>query len=85
MKFDGQYRIDGDFDSLLRLFETSELKISYLDITSVDMRLGGLSNTFKGRLKGMFEVFSILRQHHRTRTAIALLFHRYISKLFRMR
>lgn len=83
-KFDTRYRIAGDFELLLRLFENAELRICYLDITSVNMRMGGLSNTFKGRLKGMFELFSILRKHYRMRSAIALLVRRYISKLSRL-
>ena len=59
--FDTNFKIAGDYLSILRMFTKNKFKSKYLPFTSIKMRLGGLSNSFFNLQKKSFEDFKALR------------------------
>ena len=62
--FDEGFRISGDYEFLLRIFKGYEGAICYLDMTSVLMRSGGISNSgYRNALKKWHEDLIALRKN----------------------
>ena len=52
LEFDEAYNISGDYDFMLRLLNKTQIKVSYVPMPLVHMRLGGASNGSLGKLIG---------------------------------
>ena len=62
--FDSSYDISGDYEFILRLFSCGKYKASYIPITLVKMRVGGVSNkSFYNILKKMREDYFALKKN----------------------
>lgn len=54
------YKVAGDFDFLVRMFYGRDIRWTYLNMTSVKMRSGGISNS------GVFSKFTIMKEISRS-------------------
>lgn len=62
--FDLQYRVQADFDLMLRLFEIQQIRSTYLPNTLVRMRMGGATTgSFRNMVLGNLEAAHACRQH----------------------
>lgn len=63
-KFDDNFKISGDYDSMLRYFLSGKLYPAYLPQVICKMRLGGASNKSVSNIAiKMYEDFSIMKRH----------------------
>lgn len=77
--FDEKFKISGDYDFLLRVFNKFEGKIVYLDSVSVMMRHGGVSNnSYKNSLRKWKEDFIVIKQNN-VGSILTVLFKRIIK------
>ena len=81
-KFDIQYKIAADFESLLRYIYIHRIKTQYLDMDFVTMRTGGASTvSLANRVTIMREHLRAFRNHGIKNNALRLSL-RYFSKLW---
>ncbi len=77
--FDEKFKISGDYDFLLRVFNGFEGKIVYLNSVSVIMRYGGVSNlNYKNSLRKWKEDFIAIKQNN-IGSILTVLFKRLIK------
>ena len=62
--FNENYRISADYDFILRLLSTPEIKIAYLPEVITKMCIGGKSNTFKNIILKSAEDYIALKHNH---------------------
>ena len=59
-----KYKIDADYDLIIRLFKTNNYNIGYINDYLVLMRLGGVSsNGIKGYLNNVKEAYKVLKEN----------------------
>lgn len=83
--FKTDYKIGADFELLLRLIYVNHIKIKYLPLDMVTMRVGGVSTQgLKSHVRIMKEHLRAFKENH-VSTNICLLMSRYFTKLKELR
>lgn len=84
--FDLNFKISGDYLSILRLFSKNNFKSVYLDFTSLKMRQGGVSNRFSNFLHKYNEDFLALKlSGFNASLCFFIIFLKNIQKIFQVR
>jgi glycosyltransferase involved in cell wall biosynthesis len=79
--FNLSYRIAADFELMLRLFETHQIKTAYIPHVMVKMRLGGTTNrNFKNILLQNLEIRRALRNHNMSSSLVGFIAHKCRSR-----
>lgn len=79
--FNTQYKISSDIDLMFRFLEINNLKSKYIDIYSVLMETGGLSNkNFVNKIKLNLEIIQILKKENKSFSIISFLIKKLILK-----
>ncbi len=79
--YDTSFRIAADYEYILRLFKSGEIRASYVPSVFVQMRLGGASNRSVGNLfRKMREDYRAMRMHG-LRFCLLVLFCKNFSKV----
>lgn len=75
--FDLSYHIAADFELMLRIMVTHNVRTAYLPKIMVKMRLGGASNkNFKSILKQNLEIRRALKSHNLSSSLASFIFHK---------
>ena len=79
--FNTQYKISSDIDLMFRFLEIYNLKSKYIDIYSVLMESGGLSNkNFINKIKLNLEILQILKKENKRFSIISFVMKKLILK-----
>jgi glycosyltransferase len=84
--FDLNFKISGDYLSILRMFSKNNFKSVYLDFTSLKMRQGGVSNRVSNFLHKYNEDFLALKlSGYNVLLCFFIIFSKNIQKIFQVR
>lgn len=78
--FDLNFPITADFDWVVRVFQSNDLRSAYSGMVTVLMRTGGLSSRFRKKADANREMVESCKQHGIPTSSI-LIRMRYLSKL----
>ena len=65
-KFDERYRIAGDYEWFLRMSRYGQVRFRYLDFTSVNFKIGGISTDLLTQFRSYREDQLALTKHFNT-------------------
>ena len=82
-KFDESMKIAADFDLMARLMENTNVGSFHMEKIVVDMRVGGLSSTLKGRLLGFVEIYKSLKKQKLVLNTGQYFYFRYLNKILK--
>lgn len=82
-KFDESMKIAADFDLMARLMENKNVSSFHMEKIVVDMRIGGLSSTLKGRLLGFVEIYKSLKKQKLVFNTVQYFYFRYLNKILK--
>lgn len=79
--FKDDYKIAADFDYLVRVLLINKIKFKYMNIIFVRMRSGGISSTYKNKIKLNSEIYRSCREN-KIETNYLKIYSKYFYKVF---